>query len=207
MIRQGPFVVSRRLEELTANVAPERAALVGGESRQPQGLGAITFDALAFGGELCENALARRVAGLRAAADPLEREFSYAEHGMWDDTATKDDARETAWTRAARPGVEWPHELARGVSHASSGIFEVRAEQLEQLRTMGGDMRSAHWCVTFRLDNTALKEVAVNGQQIKPEGGKAFFILPKTGEFDCMLARSLTGTRTTHSFWPGMATA
>lgn len=58
---------------------------------------------------------------------------------------------------------------------------------------MGGDMRSAHWYVTFRLDDAALKEVAVNGQQIKPEDGKAFFILPKTGEFDRMLGEAVDG--------------
>ncbi len=84
-------------------------------------------------------------------------------------------------------------ELARGVLEASSGIADVQAEQLEQLRTMDSDIRSAHWCVTFRLDDAALKEVAVNGEHTKPEAGKAFFILPKTGEFDCMLGEVVDG--------------
>lgn len=84
-------------------------------------------------------------------------------------------------------------ELARGVLQVSSGIADVRAEQLEQLRTMGGEVGAAHWCVTFRLDDSALTEVAVNGQHAKPEDGKAFFILPKTGEFDCMLGEVVGG--------------
>ena len=84
-------------------------------------------------------------------------------------------------------------ELAHYIAQASSGIIDVRAEQLDQLRTMSGNIRAAHQCVTFRLEDTALKEIAVNGKHVSPENGKAIFILPKAGEFDCMLGEVVHG--------------
>ena len=89
--------------------------------------------------------------------------------------------------------AEYAEKLARYIEEASSGIVDARAEQLEQLRTMNADIRPAHWCVTFRLDDKALKEVAVNGKPVKPEEGKATFILPKAGEFDCMIGEIVHG--------------
>ncbi len=97
---------------------------------------------------------------------------------------TDDDIREDA---------DEAGELAHYIEQASSGIIDVRAEQLEQLRTMSGDIRTAHWCVTFRLEDTALKEIAVSGKHVTPEKGKAIFVLPKTGEFDCMLGEVVHG--------------
>ena len=58
---------------------------------------------------------------------------------------------------------------------------------------MSCDIGMAHWCVTFRLEDTALREIAVNGKPVKPEKGKAIFILPKAGEFDCMLGEIVHG--------------
>lgn len=84
-------------------------------------------------------------------------------------------------------------ELARYIVQASSGIVDVRAEQLDQLRTMNSDMKGPYWCVTFRLDNAAFKQIAVNGKTVKPEEGKAHFILPKAGEFDCMIGEIVNG--------------
>ena len=84
-------------------------------------------------------------------------------------------------------------ELAHYIEQVSSGIIDVRAEKLEQLRMMSGDIRVAHWCVVFRLEDSALREIAVNGKPVKPEKGKAIFILPKAGEFDCMLGEIVHG--------------
>ena len=84
-------------------------------------------------------------------------------------------------------------KLAHRVEQVSSGIVDVRAEQLEQLRTMNGDIRMAHWCVTFRLGDTALREIAVNGKPVEPRKGKATFILPKAGEIKCMLGEIVHG--------------
>ena len=84
-------------------------------------------------------------------------------------------------------------ELACRIMQASSGIADVRAEQLDQLRTMSDDMKAAKWCVTFSLSKAANSAVAVNGQQVKPVDGKAVFVLPKTGEFDCMLGEIVGG--------------
>ena len=83
--------------------------------------------------------------------------------------------------------------LARGIAQASSGIADVRAEILEELRTMGGVNRSPQWCVTFRMDETAGREIYVNGRIKKPESGKALFLLPRAGEFDCMLGEIVDG--------------
>ena len=83
--------------------------------------------------------------------------------------------------------------LAHSVAQASSGIADVRCEKLEELRTMNGDIRSPHWCVTFRMDDAAAREIFVNGQPVKPESGKAIFILPKAGEFDCLLGEVVDG--------------
>lgn len=84
-------------------------------------------------------------------------------------------------------------ELAHEIGQASSGIADARAERLEQLRTMNGDIRTEHWCVSFRTEETELKEVTVNGKPIEPESGRTVFILPKTGEFDCMLGEIVHG--------------
>ena len=89
--------------------------------------------------------------------------------------------------------AEATEELAHYIEQISSGIIDVRAEKLEQLRTMSGDIRAARWCVVFRLEDSALREIAVNGKPVKPEKGKAIFILPKAGEFDCMLGEIVHG--------------
>ena len=78
-------------------------------------------------------------------------------------------------------------ELAKDIAQASSGIADVRTEQLAQLRMMDRDSESACWCVTFRLDETSRREADINGKPAFPENGRAFFILPKAGEFECML--------------------
>ncbi len=83
--------------------------------------------------------------------------------------------------------------LARYIGQASSGITEVQAARIMQLRTMNGDISTAHWCVTFRLANTARKEIAVNGKAVSPEVDKAVFLLPKAGEFDCVLGEIVNG--------------
>ena len=84
-------------------------------------------------------------------------------------------------------------ELAGYAAQVSSGITGVRAEQLPVLRTMNRDIKEAHWCISFRLDDSARKEICVNGQAVKPEEGRALFILPKAGQFDCMLGEMVYG--------------
>ncbi len=83
---------------------------------------------------------------------------------------------------------DYAEELARRIELASSGIADVRAEKLEVLRTMDSDRKAAHWCVTFRLDQASAREIAINGQPKQAEkNGISFFLLPKAGEFWCML--------------------
>ncbi len=43
------------------------------------------------------------------------------------------------------------------------------------------------------MDDAAAREIFVNGQPVKPESGKAIFILPKAGEFDCLLGEVVDG--------------
>ena len=66
-------------------------------------------------------------------------------------------------------------------------------EMLEELRTIQGDIRKPHWCITFRPDKNTAREIAVNGKMTRPEDGKALFILAKTGEFDCILGEIVNG--------------
>ncbi len=89
--------------------------------------------------------------------------------------------------------AEYSEKLAGYIAQRSSGIAEIRAEKLEVLRTMNREERKAHWCVTFTLDGTTVHEIFVNGKQMTPEAGKAFFLLPKAGEFDCMLGEIVDG--------------
>ena len=84
-------------------------------------------------------------------------------------------------------------ELASYIAQASSGISDVCVEKLENLRTMNGDIKNAHWCITFRLKDATRKEIIVNGKNIKPDDGEALFILPKAGEFDCKLGEIVNG--------------
>ena len=84
-------------------------------------------------------------------------------------------------------------ELAYSVGLASSGIADVREERLEQLRTISREIREECWCVTFRLDETEQKEVAVNGKKTEAGSGRPVLILPKAGEFDCMLGEIVHG--------------
>ena len=59
---------------------------------------------------------------------------------------------------------------------------------------MNRDIKAAHWCVTFRLEPAAIREIDVNGQPMKPEKDSgAIFLLPKAGEFDCMLGEIVHG--------------
>jgi len=84
-------------------------------------------------------------------------------------------------------------ELALYIEQASSGISDVRIVKLDDLRTMNGNICTEHWCITFQLDETGSKEVYVNGDLQKPKGGKAIFILPKAGEFNCTLGEIVHG--------------
>lgn len=84
----------------------------------------------------------------------------------------------------------------------------MEAEKLEVLRTMDSDSRAAHWCVTFRLDQASAREIAINGQPKQAEkNGISFFLLPKAGEFWCMLGEIVHSARKTPLFSPSTVSA
>ncbi len=82
--------------------------------------------------------------------------------------------------------------LANYIAKESSGVEDVRAETLKSLYTLQGLEAEMVSGISFHLSESARKHVIVNHQEIESgEHGGAIFVLPKAGEFTCMLGEML----------------
>ena len=89
---------------------------------------------------------------------------------------------------------DWAEELAQGIAAESSGISHVRAELLPELRTVDGGDGEERWCVTFRLDEGARRDVTVGDERMRAgENGSSLFVLARSGEFNCVLGEVVGG--------------
>lgn len=87
--------------------------------------------------------------------------------------------------------AEW---LVRDIAQQSSGIGDVRTETLNSLYTLGGMEAGMIAGISFRLSETARRNITVNQREMEcGEHGGAIFVLPKAGEFTCMLGEMLGG--------------
>ena len=84
--------------------------------------------------------------------------------------------------------------LARDIAQQSSGVEDVQSEMLKSLWTLEGLETSMISSISFRLSETARRSIMVNHQEMEcGEHGGAIFVLPKAGEFTCMLGEMLHG--------------
>ena len=87
--------------------------------------------------------------------------------------------------------AEW---LAEAVAQQSSGIVDVQSEMLQSLYTIEGLETGMISGVSFRLSKAASRKITVNQQEMEcGEHSGAIFVLPKAGEFTCMLGEMLGG--------------
>lgn len=90
--------------------------------------------------------------------------------------------------------TEW---LAEAVAQQSSGIVDLRSEMLQSLDTIEGPETGMISGVSFRLSKAASRKITVNQQEMEcGEHSGAIFVLPKAGEFTCMLGEMLDGDPT-----------
>ena len=90
--------------------------------------------------------------------------------------------------------AEW---LAKDIAQQSSGIEDVHAETLNSLYTLEGPETGMITGVSFRLSETARRNITVNHREMEcGEHGGEIFVLPKAGEFTCMLGEMLGGDPT-----------
>ena len=98
---------------------------------------------------------------------------------FYTDVDIRHDPEEAAW-------------LAKYIAKESSGIEDVRAETLNSLYTLQGLEAEMVSGISFHLSESARKHMIVNHQEIESgEHGGAIFVLPKAGEFTCMLGEML----------------
>ncbi len=78
--------------------------------------------------------------------------------------------------------------LAREIARESSGIAQVRVERLVKFQ-MTYERINERWGIVFVMDKNAVKESVCIGSRpvTKDESGGFLFILPKVGEFNCIL--------------------
>ena len=90
--------------------------------------------------------------------------------------------------------AEW---LSRDIAQQSSGIEDVRTETLNSLYTLEGMEAGMIAGISFRLSETGWRNITVNQREMEcGEHSGAIFVLPKAGEFTCILGEMLDGDPT-----------
>lgn len=90
--------------------------------------------------------------------------------------------------------AEEAKELANDIAAASSGIDEIRVEELECMQTMSTIEKEVRWCITFRLNENAKREIVIGGKTVcSGRNNASLFVLPKAGEFNCILGEIVDG--------------
>ena len=86
--------------------------------------------------------------------------------------------------------------LAKRIARESSGLCNVRAEMISELKTMEDGDGQKHCAVTFALADRKRRELFVNGVPYQSTGQKNppyVFVLAKAGEFNCILGEMVNG--------------
>lgn len=82
------------------------------------------------------------------------------------------------------------NELAQLILNNSSGLTDFRVIKIKYISCIsnGDNIEESKWGIVFNLDKSKIKnKIIVNGNIFNKENSERYiFVLPKTGEFECM---------------------